>query len=79
VNNLVSRAATPNQFSAMVDFAYNEGAGALAGSTALREFNAGNDQAAADAFLMWDEAGGQVLEGLERRRQAERTLFLTPG
>jgi lysozyme len=78
VNGLVSRDATPNQFAAMVSFAYNEGLGALGGSQILAEFNAGNDQAAADDFSNWTTADGQVLEGLVRRRAAERELFLTP-
>ncbi|HDV8539395.1 TPA: lysozyme, partial [Enterobacter hormaechei subsp. steigerwaltii] len=27
-------------------------------------------------FLRWNKAGGQVLAGLTRRREAERALFL---
>jgi len=78
VNNLVSRDATPNQFAALVSFAYNLGAGALADSTLLRMFNAGDIAGAADEFGNWVHAGGEVLEGLVRRRAAERALFLTP-
>ncbi|MFM6190606.1 glycoside hydrolase family protein, partial [Planktothrix sp.] len=33
-------------------------------------------QGAADQFPRWNKAGGQVLEGLTRRRKAERALFL---
>jgi hypothetical protein len=33
---------------------------------------------AADAFLNWTRANGQVLQGLVRRRNEERTLYLTP-
>ena len=33
---------------------------------------------AADAILLWNKAGGRVLAGLERRRAAERALFLIP-
>lgn len=78
VNNLVTHVATPNQFAAMVSFAYNEGLGALEGSTLLRLFNAGDIQGAADQFGEWVTADGQALEGLVRRRAAERALFLTP-
>ena len=46
----------------------------------LRNFNAGNISAAADAFLMWDKGhvDGQAVEipGLLKRRQAERAIFL---
>lgn len=67
-----------NEFGAFVSLAYNIGPGAFKKSSALREFNAGNKQKAADAILLWDKAGGKVLKGLKRRRDAERKLFLTP-
>lgn len=67
-----------NEWSAMLSLAYNIGTSAFLRSTVLREFNLGNRMAAADAFLMWNKAGGKVLRGLERRRQEERDLFLTP-
>lgn len=78
VNNLVARDLTPNQFAALVSFAYNLGLNALAGSTLMRDVNAGEFPAAADQFGEWVSAGGHVLEGLVRRRAAERTLFTTP-
>jgi lysozyme len=78
VNNLVAHNVTPNQFAALVSFAYNVGSGALAGSTLLRDLNAGDIAGAADQFLQWTLAGGTPQAGLLRRRQAERNLFLTP-
>lgn len=77
VEAALTRPATGNEFGAMVSLAYNIGPGAFKRSTVLREFNAGNVRAAADAFLMWNRAGGTVLRGLTRRREAERKLFLT--
>jgi lysozyme len=74
-------ATTDNQFAAMVSLTYNIGSGNFASSTVLREHKAGNTQAAADAFLMWNKAtiNGtlQVVAGLTRRRAAERELYLT--
>jgi GH24 family phage-related lysozyme (muramidase) len=35
--------------------------------------------AAADEFLKWRKANGVVLNGLVRRREAERALFLSGG
>lgn len=70
------RQPTPNQFGAFVSLAYNIGPGAFAKSTALRKFNAGDINGAANAILMWNKAGGKVLRGLVRRREAERVLFL---
>lgn len=66
-----------NEFGAFVSLAYNIGPAAFKKSSALREFNAGNKQKAANAILLWDKAGGKVLKGLTRRREAERKLFLT--
>jgi lysozyme len=66
-----------NEFGAFVSLAYNIGAGAFKKSSALRHFNAGDKDKAADALMLWNKAGGKVLAGLVRRRTAERALFLT--
>ena len=68
---------TDNEFGAFLSLAYNIGPGAFAKSSALRKFNAGDKAGAADAILLWNKAGGKVMKGLERRRAAERRLFLT--
>lgn len=70
---------TDNQFSAMVSLTFNIGAGGFRGSTVLRQHLAGNLDAAADAFLMWDKDNGKVVAGLSARRARERSLYLTPG
>lgn len=67
-----------NEFGALVSFAYNVGSNALATSTLLKKLNAGDRAGAADEFLRWNKAKGQVLPGLTRRRTAERDLFLKP-
>jgi len=68
---------TQNQFDALVVFTFNVGVGAEAHSTLLAKLNAGDTAGAADEFLKWNHAGGVVVDGLTRRRQAERALFLT--
>ncbi|HDU3604603.1 TPA: lysozyme [Klebsiella aerogenes] len=65
------------QFDALVSFAYNIGSRALSTSTLLKKLNAGDIKGAADEFLRWNKAGGKVLNGLTRRREAERALFLS--
>lgn len=77
VCELVKVNLTSNQFSALVSFVYNIGPEAFRESTLLRKLNAGDYPGAADQFLVWNKGGGQVLEGLVIRRQAERQLFLT--
>lgn len=76
VNKLVTVKLTQNQFDALVDFVYNVGGGNLASSTLLKELNAGDYSGAAAQFVRWDKAGGMVLPGLLKRRQAEQALFL---
>ena len=66
---------TPNQWAAMLSLAYNIGPEAFRRSSVLRLFNAGDTAGAADAFRLWNKAGGRVLPGLVRRREAERALF----
>ena len=66
-----------NQFGAFLSLAYNIGPGAFKRSTALKRFNAGDVEGAAEAILWFNKAGGEVLRGLERRRRAEVELFNT--
>ena len=65
-----------NQFDAMLSLAYNIGIGAFEKSTLLRLHKNTEYEAAADEFLKWNKAGGKVLDGLTRRRSAERKLYL---
>lgn len=67
---------TQNMFDACVSLAYNIGVSAFAKSSVVRYLNAGNKQKAGDAFLLWNKAKGKVLAGLDRRRRAERKIFL---
>ena len=78
ITGAITQPINENEFGAFVSLAYNIGSGAFKRSTALRKFNAGDKQGAANAMLMWNKAGGRVLNGLVRRREAERALFLTP-
>jgi lysozyme len=75
VNSLVTVPLTQGEFDALTDFAFNCGSGAFAGSTMLRLLNAGDYQGAAGQFDLWDHAGGQVVAGLLRRRDAETQEF----
>lgn len=68
---------TQGQFDALVSFAYNVGSRAISTSTLLKKLNDGDIKGAADEFLRWNKAGGKVLNGLTRRREAERALFLS--
>ncbi|MHC1747502.1 MAG: lysozyme [Cellulosilyticaceae bacterium] len=78
VNKYVTYPINQNQFDALVSFAYNCGCGALQKSTLLQYLNQGRIQAAANQFDVWNRGGGKVLQGLVRRRAAEKKIFLTP-
>ena len=77
VRQAVTVPLTQHEWDALVSLCFNIGPQALARSSVVRHLNAGDRQAAADAFRAWNRAGGRVLEGLVRRRAEERALFLT--
>ena len=75
VNEAVAVTLTQAQFDALVDFAFNVGAGNFRRSTLLKEVNAGHFPEAAAQFNLWDHCGGVVNAGLLRRRRAEAAEF----
>lgn len=81
VTKLVTVTINDNEFSALVSFVFNTGVTAFRNSTLLKLLNQGNKEGAADQFLRWNKGtvNGKlvVLEGLSRRRKAERKLFLS--
>lgn len=76
VNGKVTYSIKQNQFDALVSFTYNVGSGNFGSSTLLKKLNQGDITGAANEFDKWNKAGGQVLEGLVRRRAAEKAMFL---
>jgi lysozyme len=76
VQQAVAVELSAQQMGACVDFTYQEGIKAFAGSALCKLINANQMAEAADAFLVWDVAGGHVVEGILERRQADRALFL---
>lgn len=82
IRPLIKAPINENEFGAFMSLAYNIGPTAFAGSSALRHFNAGDKGKAAASILLWNKAtvNGKkvVLDGLVRRRAAEKALFLSP-
>lgn len=69
-----------NQYDALVSFAYNLGIYNLKSSTLLKKVNANPaDVTIRKEFAKWVNAGGKVLPGLVRRRQAEADLYFKVG
>jgi GH24 family phage-related lysozyme (muramidase) len=79
VNKLVVVPLTQNQFDALSSIVFNIGEGAFSTSTLLRLLNSGDYEGAANQFPRWNKQKGRVLNGLTKRRQEERQLFLKKG
>lgn len=65
------------KFDACVCLSYNIGLGNFQRSTVRQKILREDWENAAEAFLAWSKAGGKVLKGLLRRREAEKALFLS--
>lgn len=76
LGKLVDAPLRPENAAALLSFIYNVGDGAFARSTMRKRLNEGDFKAAAAQFTRWNKAGGKVLPGLVKRREAERRLFL---
>lgn len=77
VCRLISVPLDDEEYAALVSFTFNLGGGALQSSTLRMKVNRGEYYAASFEFKRWIRAGGKILKGLVRRREAERQLFLT--
>ena len=64
-----------NQFDALVSWTFNLGGGNLNASSMLKVLNKGDYEDVPAQIKRWNKAGGKVLEGLVRRREAEALLF----
>lgn len=76
VSALLTAPTTQSQFDAMVSLAYNIGLGNFRKSTLLRKHNEKCYTCAANQFLVWNRAAGKVMNGLTRRRNAERAMYM---
>ena len=76
VAKCVSARLSDAQYSALVSFVFNLGEGNFRRSTLLKKLNAKDYLGAANEFDRWVYGGGRKLKGLEKRRKAEKELFL---
>ncbi len=80
IEDTVKGPLTVNQHAAVASLIYNIGEGQWRTSTALRRLNAGNFAGAAEAMTWFNKIHRngvlQVSNGLVKRRERERTLFL---
>lgn len=78
VSRLVKTPLNQNQFDALVSFEYNVGYGNFASSTMLKLLNQKKYTEAAAQFGRWVYANKKILQGLVKRRAAEKELFVKP-
>ena len=79
--DLASDNVTQHEFDALCSFCFNirDGIRQFMGSTLRRKLKAGDKLGAAAEFSKWCRANGKVVAGLQRRRNAERAMFLQSG
>jgi len=75
VNKLVEVSLEQNQFDALVSWTFNLGSTNLKNSTLLKVLNDKDYEGVPAQIKRWNKAGGKVLQGLIRRREAEALLF----
>ena len=75
INDMVEVSLEQCQFDALVSWVYNLGPTNLSSSTLLKVLNEGEYDEVPFQIKRWNKAGGKVLEGLTRRREAEALLF----
>jgi lysozyme len=63
------------EFDALVSWTYNLGPTNLNNSTMLKVLNNKEYNEVPNQIKRWNKAGGKVLQGLVRRREAEALLF----
>lgn len=76
INDLVEVPLEQNQFDALVSWVYNLGSGNLQSSTMLRVLNEGKYEEVPAQIRRWNKAGGEVYEGLVKRRESEAVMFM---
>ena len=75
VNDLVGVDLNEHQFDALVAWTFNLGPSNLKSSTLLKVLNDSQYDKVPSEMKRWNKAGGEVLDGLIRRRDAEALLF----
>ena len=75
VNDMVKVDLNQNQFDSLVSWVFNLGPSNLSSSTLLTKINNKDWEDVPNQIKRWNKAGGKVLEGLIRRREAEALLF----
>jgi lysozyme len=75
INDMVTVDLKQNEFDSLVSWVFNLGPSNLSSSTLLSRLNNKVWDDIPNQIKRWNKAGGQVRQGLVRRREAEALLF----
>ena len=75
INEMVKVELSQCEYDALVCWVYNLGPTNLRDSTLLKLLNKGDKFLVPEQIRRWNRAGGKVLKGLVRRREAEALMF----
>ena len=75
INDMVKSDLKQNEFDSLVSWVFNLGPSNLSSSTLLQKLNNKDWDDVPNQIKRWNKAGGQVKQGLIRRREAEALLF----
>ena len=75
INDMVTVDLQQNEFDSLVSWVFNLGPSNLSSSTLLSRINNKVWDDIPNQIKRWNKAGGQVRQGLVRRREAEALLF----
>ena len=75
INDMVKSDLKQNEFDALVSWVFNLGPSNLSSSTLLNRLNNKMWDDVPNQIKRWNKAGGEVKQGLVRRREAEALLF----
>ena len=75
INEMVKVELSQCEYDALVCWVYNLGPTNLRESTLLKVLNQGDKFLVPEQIRRWNRAGGKVLKGLVRRREAEALMF----
>tara|TARA_R100000234_G_scaffold11357_1_gene6337 strand:- start:1349 stop:1786 length:438 start_codon:yes stop_codon:yes gene_type:complete len=75
INDFVEVPLNQNQFDSLCSWVYNLGPTNLKNSTMLKVLNEEKYADVPQEIKRWNKAGGEVLDGLIKRREAEAKMF----
>ena len=75
INDMVKSDLKQNEFDSLVSWVFNLGPSNLSSSTLLQKLNNKDWDDVPSQIKRWNKAGGKVLQGLIRRREAEALLW----